>query len=43
MSQIRLDLLVETITGFDEGVQLLVGVLDHICMQLYSVIHPERS
>lgn len=35
------DLLVKAVTGFDEGVELLVGILDHICMQLYAVIHSE--
>lgn len=37
------DLLVEAVADFDEGVQLLVGVLDHIGMQLYAVIHSQWS
>ena len=37
------DVLVEAIAGFDEGVELLVSVLDHICVQLDAVVHPKRS
>lgn len=36
-------LLVKAVAGFDEGVELLVGVLDHVRVQLYAMIHPERS
>ena len=33
--------LVEAVAGFDEVVQLLVGVLDHVSVELHPVVDPE--
>lgn len=38
-----MDSLVKAVTGFNEEVQFLVGILYHICMQLHSMIHSKRS
>lgn len=35
--------LVEAVTGFDEGVKFLVGVIDDVGVQLNAVVHTERS
>lgn len=34
--------LVEAVAGLDEVVQLLVGILDHVSVQLHAVVHPKR-
>lgn len=33
--------LVKAVAGFDEEVELLVGIVNHVCMQLHSMVHPK--
>lgn len=35
--------LVKAVAGFNEEVQFLVGILDHICMQLHSMVHSKGA